>query len=170
MRPDNERATPHVTSRAIKLPRRELARRSPPRTLGSKGIASVTQWSRRRAGVPRGVSQAAGPRRPPANIKFTASQSCGSGREPPVSTQGAQSDRKRPEVSRGARHRPRRDYDTGYMGPQGVAAVRQVRGHILGHICPWPDATRRGQTQKVPVFFSRKMARSNQTQPHAKDW
>jgi len=42
--------------------------------------------------------------------------------------------------------------------------VRQVRGHILGHIRPQPDATTRGQTQKVPLFFSRKVARSNQTQ------
>ncbi len=43
-------------------------------------------------------------------------------------------------------------------------------GHILGHIRPQPDATRPGQTQKVPVFFSRNVGRWSQTQPDAKEW
>lgn len=36
--------------------------------------------------------------------------------------------------------------------------VSHLRGHIVGHICPQPDAATRGQTQEVLVFFSRKTA------------
>ncbi len=50
---------------------------------------------------------------------------------PPLLARGAQSGGKRPEVSRGARWRPRPNYDTGYSGLQGLptkilAYLRQI--------------------------------------------
>ena len=43
--------------------------------------------------------------------------------------------------------------------PRATSPEPQELGHILGHIDPQTDATRRNQTQKVRLFFSRKVVR-----------
>ncbi len=70
------------------------------------------------------------------------------------------SSRRRGGVLRGRRggggasigHGPRREYDIRYRACLGLHRCG-IRGHKLEHIRPQPDATTRGQTQKVPVLL-----------------